>query len=504
MPTYETIIGLEVHAQILTRSKMFCACSADYAGAAPNTHVCPVCMALPGSLPVINRAAVEKTILAGLALHCTIGPEAVFARKNYHYADLPKGYQISQYELPLCHDGWIEIEAGAQVRRIGITRAHLEEDTGKLVHLAEGAGARLSEGRGGYTLVDLNRAGVPLLEIVTQPDMRSPDEAYAYLVKLQQILRYLEVSTADMEKGAMRCEANVSVRPVGQREFGTKVEIKNLNSFRSVRLALEYESGRQVALLERGEPVIQVTMGWDEAAGRTVVQRGKESAHDYRYFPEPDLPPVVVGRAWVEEIRARLPELPDAKVARYVAELGLDPREARLLAENRRVAEYFEATVTAFENQARAKNLAAEGWPRAVANWITGELFRLMNATGTGIEAVKPSPAALAELVGLVAAGQINLNSAKKAFEVMFETGRPAAAIVQELGLAQVSDEDALTAAVAQTLAKFPAEVARYRAGEQKLFGWLIGQVMRETQGKGNPAMVRRLLETALKTTNGG
>ncbi len=503
MPTYEPVIGLEVHAQVLTRSKMFCACSADYAAAPPNTHVCPVCMALPGSLPVINRAAVEKTILAGLALNCEISPEAVFARKNYHYADLPKGYQISQYELPFCRNGWIEIEVEGRAKRVGITRAHLEEDTGKLIHLAQGAGARLSEGRGGYTLVDLNRAGVPLLEIVTEPDMRSPEEAYAYLVKLQQILRYLGVSSADMEKGAMRCEANVSVRPVGQARFGTKVEIKNLNSFRSVRLALAYEIGRQIALLERGEPVEQVTMGWDEEAGRTVVQRGKESAHDYRYFPEPDLPPVVVEQAWVEEIKARLPELPDAKVARYVARLGLDPHDARLLAADRQVAEYFEAAVSAAAQASGPTTVGPTATsPKTIANWITGELFRLMNAAGVGIEAMRVTPQALVELLELVNSGQVNLNSAKKVFEVMFETGRRAGEVVQELGLTQVSDADALAEAVKAVLTRHPAEVARYRAGEEKLFGWLMGQAMRETKGKGNPAMMRRLLEAALKTVS--
>ncbi len=337
--------------RLQTQSKMFCACSADYASAAPNTHVCPVCMALPGVLPVINRAAVEKTILAGLALNCTISPEAVFARKNYHYADLPKGYQISQYELPFCRDGWIEVEvedqAEVKAKRIGITRAHLEEDTGKLVHgSGDTAGARLSEGRAGQTLVDLNRAGVPLLEIVTEPDLRSPEEARAYLVKLQQILRYLGVSSADMEKGAMRCEANVSVRPVGQEQFGTKVEVKNLNSFRSVKAALEYEVVRQIAVLERGEHVVQVTMGWDEEHGRTAIQRTKESSDDYRYFPEPDLPPLAVDRAWVEEIRGRLPELPDAKMARFVVEYDLDRRDAALLAADRGVAEYFEAVIS--------------------------------------------------------------------------------------------------------------------------------------------------------------
>ncbi len=509
MTTYETIIGLEVHAQVLTESKMFCSCSADYASAAPNTHVCPVCMALPGSLPVINRAAVEKTILAGLALNCEISPEAVFARKNYHYADLPKGYQISQYELPFCRNGWIEVEvevkaevqAEARVKRIGITRAHLEEDTGKLTHVAIGiVGARLSEGRGSHTLVDLNRAGVPLLEIVTEPDIRSPDEARAYLVKLQQILRYLGVSSADMEKGAMRCEANVSVRPAGQAEFGTKVEVKNLNSFRSVKLALEYEVSRQIAALERGGRVVQVTMGWDEAAGRTVVQRTKESSDDYRYFPEPDLPPLAINRAWVEEIRGRMVELPDAKIARYVAELGLDPRDARLLAEDRLIAEYFESVVSSVS---KTTGLATT-WlvtiePKIIANWVTGELFRLMNAAGIEIAMVKVTPAALADLLGLVAAGQVNQNSAKTALGVMFDTGHPPAQIVQELGLAQVSDADALAQAVAGALAKFPAEVARYRAGEDKLFGWLMGQVMRETKGKGNPVMMRELLVATLK-----
>ena len=468
MTPYETIIGLEVHAQLQTQSKMFCGCSADYAAAAPNTHVCPVCMALPGALPVINRLAVEKTILAGLALNCTIAPEAVFARKNYHYADLPKGYQISQYELPFCRDGWIEIEVKAEVelKRIGITRAHLEEDTGKLVHGGSEAGdARLSQGRGSYTLVDLNRAGVPLLEIVTEPDLRSPEEARTYLVKLQQMLRYLGVSSADMERGAMRCEANVSVRPVGQEKFGTKVEIKNLNSFKSVKLALEYEVARQITALERGERVVQVTMGWDEARGRTVVQRVKESSDDYRYFPEPDLPPLVVDRAWVEEIRSRMAELPDAKLTRYVTVLGLDPRDAQVLAADRGVAEYFEAAVSALRNQVSARNLVSSttGDAKTIANWITGELFRLMNAAGAGIDAVKVAPSALAELLGLAAAGQVNQNGAKRALGVMFETGQPAGEVVQEFGLAQVSDADALAQAVTEALAKYPAEVARYR-----------------------------------------
>ena len=340
---------------------------------------------------------------------------------------------------------------------------------------------------------------MPLLEIVTEPDLRSPDEAHAYLVKLQQLLRYLDVSSADMEKGAMRCEANVSVRPVGQAAFGTKVEIKNLNSFRSVKLSLEYEVARQIALLESGGRVVQVTMGWDEEYGRTVLQRSKESSDDYRYFPEPDLPPLEVDRAWVDAIRSRLVELPDAKIARYVNALGLDPRDAQILAADRSVAEYFDAIVAALaSNSPTTKDVTTD--PKTVANWITGELFRLMNASGMGIEAVKVTPGNLAELLGLLAAGQINQNGTKKALGVMFETGQPAAQVVRELGLAQVSDTDALAQAVTDALAKYPAEVARYRGGEEKVFNWLLGQVMRETKGKGNPAMVRELLEAALKS----
>jgi aspartyl-tRNA(Asn)/glutamyl-tRNA(Gln) amidotransferase subunit B len=499
MTAYETIIGLEVHAQVLTASKMFCSCSAEYASTAPNTHVCPVCMALPGSLPVINRTAVEKTIMAGLALNCTIAEHAVFARKNYHYADLPKGYQISQYELPFCRDGWLEIATDAGPKRIGITRAHLEEDTGKLVHVAEGGRLMGPDGGGGSvtTLVDLNRAGVPLLEIVTEPDLRSPDEAHAYLTHLQRILRYLGVSTADMEKGAMRCEANVSVRPVGQSAFGTKVEVKNLNSFRSVKLALEYEVKRQVAVLERGERVVQVTMGWDEEAGRTVLQRGKESSDDYRYFPEPDLPPLEVSRAWMNELARRVPELPEARRGRFVAELGLDPKDAAVLTEERAVADYFESTLSAL--QASAPGLSGQAAAKAAANWITGELFRLMKANGTAIEAARVSPAGLAELIALVEGAQVNQNSAKRVLGEMFQSGRGAREVVDALGLGQVSDADTLVGIVARVIESNEDQVLKYRAGKESVFNWLLGQVMRETRGKGNPALVRELLEAALR-----
>lgn len=474
---YEAVIGMEVHAQILTASKMFCGCSADYAAAPPNTRVCPVCLAMPGVLPVINQRAVEQTVRTGLALNCQISPVAVFARKNYIYPDLPKGYQISQYELPLCHDGWLVIElADGQQRRIGIRRAHLEEDTGKLMHV------------NGHSLIDFNRAGVPLLEIVSEPDMHSAEEAYAYVMRLRQLLRYLGVSSGDMEKGAMRCEANVSVRPTGSHQLGTKVEIKNLNSFRAVRLSLEYEINRQIALLEKGEAVEQVTVGWDEARGCTVVQRTKESAHDYRYFPEPDLPPLELSAAWVEALRASLPELPMARRDRLMSAYGLSRQEANLLTDERAVADFFEAAVQAYP-----------GEPRAMANWITGELFRLLNATGIEITAARVTPTALAELQMLVDQGVINLNTAKRVLNTMFQTGQTAAAIVQAEGLAQVSDQDALTAVIAQVLAEHPEEVMRYRAGKTTVLSWLMGQVMRATRGQANPQMVRRLLEQALK-----
>jgi aspartyl-tRNA(Asn)/glutamyl-tRNA(Gln) amidotransferase subunit B len=480
---YEIVIGLEVHAQLATASKMFCGCSADYASAAPNTHVCPVCMALPGVLPVINRAAVEKTVLAGLALNCRIAPLAVFARKNYHYADLPKGYQISQYELPLCLEGWIDVEAGGAIRRIGITRAHLEEDTGKLTHVP------------GASLVDLNRAGVPLLEIVTEPDLRSAEEARAYLVKLQQILRYLGVSTADMEKGAMRCEANVSLRPVGSQAFGTKVEVKNLNSFRAVTQALEYEVVRQARLLRSGGRVQQVTMGWDEEHGRTVVQRSKEAADDYRYFPEPDLPPLAMTAEEVAALREKLPELPEARARRFAEAYGLDARDAVVLVAERSVADYYERAAAAL---AAALPAQAESAPRVAANWVAGELFRLMKDAGVEIEAVAVTPEALAGLLALVGGGKINPNSGKRVLDTMFRTGRAAQDIVAAEGLGQVSDAGALAGAVDAVLARHPAEVASYRAGKASVLGWLMGQVMRETGGKGNPSVVRDLLARRL------
>ncbi|MFQ5813732.1 MAG: Asp-tRNA(Asn)/Glu-tRNA(Gln) amidotransferase subunit GatB [Anaerolineae bacterium] len=471
---YEAVIGMEVHVQLLTESKMFCRCSADYAAAEPNTHVCPVCLGMPGMLPVINQKAVEHTVMTALALNCRIPEFSKFDRKNYFYPDLPKGYQISQYDLPLSRDGWLEIEDDGETKRIGIERVHLEEDTAKLFHL------------GGHSLVDFNRAGVPLMEVVSRPDIRTPEEARRYLTKLRNIVRYLGVNSGNMEEGAMRCEANISLRPRGTSELGTKVEVKNLNSFHSVKLALEYEIERQARILEAGGRIEQVTMGWDEARGVTVVQRSKEYAHDYRYFPEPDLPPLVLSREWVEGIRARLPELPDARQDRLVEQYGLSRYDAEVLTAERPVADYFESCVRAHPDA------------KAMANWITGELFRLLKAIDAGIEAVKITPNALAELLTLVAKGTISISIAKDVFAEMFETGRPALQIVEEKGLAQISDVEELSRIVEQVIAENPGPVAEYLAGKGPVLRFLVGQVMKATRGKANPHLVNELFREQL------
>ncbi len=480
MSAFEAIIGMEFHVQLHTRSKMFCCCAVaeDTGDVAPNTHVCPVCTGMPGVLPVINRQAVVYTIMAGLALNCKIAEHTFWERKSYWYPDLPKNYQISQYQYPLAYDGWIEITPeGAPSRRIGITRAHLEEDTAKLYHVD------------GASLIDFNRAGVPLLEIVTEPDFRTPEEVYAYLTKVRTTVRYLGVSSGDMEKGAMRCEPNVSLRPVGSETFGTKTEIKNLNSFRAVRQALAYEIERQKAILEAGGQVEQVTVGWDEAARRTVLQRIKEGSSDYRYFPEPDLPPLEVSREWVEEIRARMPELPDAKTDRFTAELGLSAYAAGVLTADRAVAEYFEAVVR------------AGGEPKRTANWITGELFRLMKEGSLEIDDVEARvpPESLVALMDLVTKKTINVNTAKEVLAEMLTSGQSAQDIVKAHGLAQVSDEAALEAAVTRVLDAHPDEVAQYLNGKETLSGWFMGQVMKATRGKANPQLARQCLMTQLK-----
>ncbi|NOX63796.1 MAG: Asp-tRNA(Asn)/Glu-tRNA(Gln) amidotransferase subunit GatB [Chloroflexi bacterium] len=478
MSKYELVVGLEVHAQLLTKSKMFCGCSADSWDAPPNSHTCPICLAMPGMLPVINREAVAQTIRAGLALNCTIAEEAVFARKNYMYPDLPKGYQISQYELPLCVNGWLDIDAGEGTKRIRITRAHLEEDTGKLVHA------------GDVSLVDLNRAGVPLLEIVSEPDLRSIEEVNEYLSRLRQILVYIGVNSGNLERGAMRMEANISLRPRRSAELGTKVEIKNLNSFRAVRNALEYEVARQTRILDSGGEVEQVTLGWLEHEGRTYVQRTKESAHDYRYFPEPDLPPLFIERAWVEELAAGLSELPLARRARFESEYGLSRADADVLVGARATADFYEAAVAATGDAMT---------PKQVANWMMGDLFRLVKESGKPLQEASITPAMFAELLTLVANKTINANTGSRVLKTMFQTGEGAATIVEREGLAQVSDADVLAQAIERVLAAHPDEVGRYRDGQTKLLGWFMGQVMRETRGKADPNLVRQMLMERLQ-----
>lgn len=482
---FELVVGMEVHAQVLTQSKMFCRCATDYQGAPPNTRTCPVCLALPGALPVINRAAVEATIRTGLALHCRINETAVFARKNYTYPDLPKGYQISQYELPLCENGYLEIDLeDGSTKRVRIRRVHLEEDTGRSVH------------EGGYSYIDLNRAGVPLMEIVTEADIHSPEEAYAYLTRLRATLRALGVSSGDMEKGALRCEPNISVRTLEQKargEYGVKVEVKNLNSFRSVRNAIAYEMERQIAILRAGGVVEQVNMGWDEERQCTVIQRGKEDAHDYRYFPEPDLPPLRIAREEVERLAATLPEMPAAKRNRYEQVWGVRRIEANILSSEATVARFFEEAVAAYGE--------SEGKPQRLATWMTGELFRLIYADGEGqdlrqITAIKIQPAQFAALLKLVDDKVINPNTGKKVLETMYATGEDPQAIVEREGLAMVSDTGVIDEAIAAILAANPNELARYRAGEEKLFGFFMGQLMRATQGKADPATAKeRLLQ---------
>ena len=475
---YEPVIGLEVHAQLLTKTKIFCGCSTRF-GDPPNSNVCPVCLGLPGTLPVLNKRAVEMGIRAALALNCTVHDHSRFARKNYFYPDLPKGYQISQYELPLATGGWVEIEHDLKTKRVGITRLHLEEDAGKSLH----DGFPHSDEK---TYVDFNRCGTPLSEIVSEPDMRSPDEAYAYLTTLRQILLYTGVSDCNMEEGSLRCDANVSVRPRGAKEFGTKVEVKNLNSFRYLAKALEFEIERHVGILESGGRISQETRLWNQAAGRTDPMRSKEKAHDYRYFPEPDLLPVHIGDRWRESVRSSLPELPVAKRARFVSAFGVTPYDAEVLTDTQSLANYFESVVKA-------------GVPgKAAANWMQTELLRRLNDSGREITASPVSPAALAELVALVESGKITAAVGKKVFAAMFETARSAAEIVAAEGLGAQVGDDAIEQAAREIIAKNPDNVAKFKSGNEGVFKFFVGQVMRATRGQANPQavndIVRRLL----------
>jgi aspartyl-tRNA(Asn)/glutamyl-tRNA(Gln) amidotransferase subunit B len=475
---YEPVIGLEVHTQLQTRTKMFCGCSAAYAGAEPNSHVCPVCLALPGVLPVMNQQAIEYAFMTGLALNCEIPEASKFDRKNYPYPDLLKGYQISQYDLPFNVNGWLTVDVDGETRRIGITRAHMEEDTAKLIHKRENGNS--------HTLMDVNRAGVPLMEIVSEPDIRTPAEARAYLQKLRLIVQTLGVSTGNMEEGAMRADVNISLRKVGATAFGVKVEVKNINSARSVQRALEYEIQRQAQVLDRGETISQETRGWDEDRGVTVSQRSKEEAHDYRYFPEPDLPPVFVTAEWIEAIRQRLPELPDARRDRYARDFELSRYDAAQLTASLPISNFFEAVVATYPK------------PKVVANWIQGELFRILRERDAELDDLPLLPAHLLEVLQLVEEGTITQAVAKQVFEEVATTGTAPRQIVADRGLVQISDSSELERIVAEAIAANPQAAADYRAGKLQAKGFLTGQVMKATKGKANPAVVGDILQQQL------
>lgn len=483
MMEFEPVIGLEVHAELQTRSKMFCGCAViDPASAEPNESVCEICSGMPGTLPVINRRAVEYAIRVALALDCTIAETSRFARKNYFYPDLPKGYQISQYDLPLAQTGRLKTDVDGKLKSIRIRRVHLEEDTGKLAH------------RDGYSLVDFNRAGVPLLEIVSEPDMESVEDAAAYATGLRSLLRYLEVNSGDMEKGVLRFEANVSLRERGSESLGTRVEIKNLNSFRAMTRSIEHELRRQADVLTSGGKVIQQTLGWDEAAGSTVPQRGKEEAEDYRYFPEPDLPPLVVDPEWVGEIRSSLPELPLARRQRFISEYALSTYSADILVSGRATADYYEAAVRA----------AKEADPEAIANWLTGDLFALLNEAGSSLAEPPLSALLFAELVDLVEGGTINATSGKEVLAASFKAGKSPADIVSERGLEQQSDPLVLRGLVDQILQENPDQLQQYLDGKTSVSQWFFGQVMRATRGQADPQVVRRVLDEALASVRSG
>jgi len=479
MSKYEAVIGLEVHAELKTKTKIFCGCPTEFGGE-PNTHVCPICLGLPGVLPVLNKKVLEYAMKAGLAINCEIAEFSKFDRKNYFYPDLPKAYQISQYDLPIAEHGYLDIDVNGEPKRIGITRLHMEEDAGKLVH----QGATISSSYS--SLVDYNRTGVPLIEIVSEPDIRCAEEAKAYLEMLKAILEYIDVSDVKMEQGSLRCDANISIRPVGSKEFGTKTEIKNLNSFRAVQRAIEYEIERQIDVLEEGGRIVQETRTWDENKGITLSLRSKEEAHDYRYFPDPDLTPLVISREWVEEIRASLPELPAAKKKRLIEEHGLPEYDAGVITSSRALAEFYDETVAKYSDA------------KKVSNWIMVELMKLLNAHAMEINEAKITPDSLVKLLQLIDKGTISGKIGKQVFEEMFENGKDPEVIVKEKGLVQISDEGQIAAIIDEVIANNPKSAEDFKAGKEKAIGFLVGQVMKATKGKANPGLVNKLLREKL------
>lgn len=473
---YETVIGLEVHVELHTKTKIFCGCPTSF-GAPPNTNTCPVCLGHPGVLPVLNRQAVEYAMKAAMALNCEIAEHSKFDRKNYFYPDSPKAYQISQYDQPIGQNGWIDIEVDGKTKRIGITRLHLEEDAGKLTHV-EGGGA---------SLVDYNRVGTPLIEIVSEPDIRSPEEARAYLEKLRAIMLYCDVSDVKMEEGSLRCDANISLRPFGQEKFGTRTELKNMNSFRGVQRGLEYEEWRQADVLDSGEEVVQETRRWDEAKEKTISMRGKEESHDYRYFPDPDLVRIHIDQAWKDRVRDSIPELPDSRKKRYVEQFGLPSYDAEVITASMKLADFFEESLQYTKDA------------KAVANWMMGDLLGYLNANNLELDQVKLTGQGLGEMIGLMEKGTISSKIAKTVFKEMLESGKSPKVIVEEKGLVQISDEGAIKELVLQVIEQNPQSVADYKAGKEKAVGFLVGQVMKASKGKANPAMANKLIIAALK-----
>ena len=472
---YETVIGLEVHVQIKTKTKIFCSCSTEF-GTRPNENTCPICLGMPGVLPVLNKRFLESSMRACLATHCTIESMNRFARKNYFYPDLPKGYQISQFELPLGTNGYININVDGTKKRIGLTRIHMEEDAGKLIH-----GENL--GSPGKSYVDFNRTGVPLCEVVSEPDLRSSEEARAYLIELKSILEYTGVSDCNMEEGSLRCDANVSIRPVGQKEFGTRTELKNLNSFKFIQKAIEYEVDRQTRLLDQGDTVKQETRLYDSARGETFPMRSKEEAHDYRYFPDPDLVPIMIGEAWVDELRKTIPELPEQKRERFIKSYGIPEYDTGVLTSSEPLADYFEQCTALFPH------------PKTISNWMMGDLLRELKKDGRNIVDCPVSPSALVDLLKLIESGTVSGNIAKGVFEEMYQTQKSAASIVEEKGLKQITDTSAIEKIVAEVIQAYPSQVEEFKGGKEKVLGFLVGQVMKASKGKANPGIVNKLLK---------